>query len=125
MSFSGIKTAFANRVRAGASGHADFISRELPHLCASLQHRIVADLLAKLREAARRHGVADIGLAGGVSANSHLRAEAAALAAREGWRLHVPPLAFCTDNAAMIAMAGDLLFRAGHRSGLDAVPYAR
>lgn len=125
MSFSGIKTAFANLVRMAAAKEPDFIARELPHLCASLQNRIVRSLLSKLRMAALAHDVKEVGLAGGVSANSHLRAEAAALAAREGWRLHVPPLAYCTDNAAMIAMAGDLLYRAGHRTAMDAVPFAR
>lgn len=125
MSFSGIKTAFANRVRQCSAADEGFVARELPHLCAALQQRVVQVLLAKLRQAAHQHGITEIGLAGGVSANSHLRAEAARLAAAEGWRLHVPPLAYCTDNAAMIAMAGDLLYRAGHRAGLDAVPFAR
>jgi N6-L-threonylcarbamoyladenine synthase len=125
MSFSGIKTAFAQLVRSGSAADPDFIVRELPHLCAALQQRIVDTLLLKLRDAAHAHGVVEIGLAGGVSANSSLRAGAAALAAEEGWRLHVPPLAYCTDNAAMIAMAGDLLFRAGHRTALDAVPFPR
>ena len=66
-----------------------------------------------------------IALAGGVSANKHLRAEAAELARREGWQLFLPPFAYCTDNAAMIAMAGRYLLHAGHVAPLDMVPQPR
>lgn len=125
MSFSGIKTAFAQLVRKEAARDASFIGRELSHLCASLQRHIVLILMLKLRAAALAHGVSAVGIAGGVSANRSLRAEAARLAAQQGWRLHLPPFAYCTDNAAMIAMAGDLLFRAGRIAGLDTVPVAR
>ncbi|MBK9175383.1 MAG: tRNA (adenosine(37)-N6)-threonylcarbamoyltransferase complex transferase subunit TsaD [Flavobacteriales bacterium] len=125
MSFSGIKTAFAQLVRKEQARDESFIGRELPHLCASLQRHIVRILMLKLRDAAHAHGVSTIGIAGGVSANSLLRSEATRLTAQEGWRLHLPPFAYCTDNAAMIAMAGDLLFRAGRIAGLDTVPVAR
>lgn len=125
MSFSGIKTAFANTVRNGMAKDAGFVERELPHLCASLRAHLVKVLLTRLEQAAIQHGITDIGLSGGVSANRLLRSEAEALAARHGWQLHLPPFAYCTDNAAMIAMAGDLLYRAGITAGLDVVPVAR
>lgn len=125
MSFSGVKTAFANLIRKGELHDAGFAARELPYLCASLQAHIVRILLSKLEHAARERGITEIGLSGGVSANSRLRAEAQAMAMRNGWRLHLPPFAYCTDNAAMIAMAGDLLYRAGRTAGLDVVPVAR
>lgn len=124
-SFSGIKTAFANLVRQGQAQDPAFIARELPHLCAALQHRIVVELLARLRKAAHAHGIRQVGISGGVSANSALRVHATTLAADEGWQLFLPPFAYCTDNAAMVAMAGHFAHRAGQHAALDTVPVAR
>ncbi|MDX9751703.1 MAG: tRNA (adenosine(37)-N6)-threonylcarbamoyltransferase complex transferase subunit TsaD [Flavobacteriales bacterium] len=125
MSFSGVKAAFRQTLEKGTAQDPAFIGKELPHLCAALQHTIVRVLLARLRDAASQHGVQHIALAGGVSANKHLRAEAAELARREGWQLFLPPFAYCTDNAAMIAMAGRYLLHAGHVAPLDMVPQPR
>lgn len=125
MSFSGIKTAFANLVRKNVAEDADFVERELPHLCASLQQQIVDILLRKLQKAGRTHGVPRIGISGGVSANSALREQATALAQREQWELYLPPFAYCTDNAAMIAMAGHFLHLAGVHASLETMPVAR
>ncbi len=125
MSFSGLKTAFANLVRNNVAADPDFVQRELPHLCASLQQQIVDILLRKLYKAARTHGVPRIGISGGVSANSALRAQATALAQREQWELYLPPFAYCTDNAAMIAMAGHYLHLAGIHAPLDSMPVPR
>ncbi|HEX2618444.1 MAG TPA: tRNA (adenosine(37)-N6)-threonylcarbamoyltransferase complex transferase subunit TsaD, partial [Flavobacteriales bacterium] len=72
-----------------------------------------------------QHGLERIGIAGGVAANSGLRRELAALSVRERWTLFVPPAAYCTDNAAMIAMAGHHLHNAGRHAPLDVVPLAR
>lgn len=125
LSFSGIKTAFANQVRKETARDPDFISREMPNLCASLQHRIVSELLTRLSQAARQHRLKQVGISGGVSANSALREGAKALARKEGWELFLPPLPYCTDNAAMVAMAGHVAHRAGRHASLDSVPYAR
>jgi N6-L-threonylcarbamoyladenine synthase len=125
MSFSGIKTAFAQTVRAGMAGDPSFVERELPHLCASLQRCIVDELLRKLRMAARAQGLFEVAISGGVSANSALRSGAKALANAEGWALHLPPFAYCTDNAAMVAMAGHFGHLAGRHAPLNAVPFAR
>lgn len=125
MSFSGVKTAFNNLVRQGETREPGFTQHELAHLCASLQRSIVDILLRKLQKAARTHGVQRIGLSGGVSANSALRIQAKALAVREGWDLYLPPFAYCTDNAAMIAMAGQYLHLAGRHAGMDVLPVAR
>ena len=125
MSFSGIKTAFRNVVVNGEAREPGFVQRELPHLCASLQRHIVDTLLRKLHKAARLQGVTRVAIAGGVSANSALREGVRQMAEREGWEAFIPPFAYCTDNAAMIAMAGDLLYRAGHRARLDTVPVTR
>ncbi len=125
MSFSGVKTAFNNLVRNGEAREPGFAERELPHLCAALQRNIIDILLRKTQKAGRTLGIPRIGISGGVSANSALRAHATALAQREGWELYLPPFAYCTDNAAMIAMAGHYLHKAGRHAGLDVVPVAR
>lgn len=125
MSFSGIKTAFLQRVRAAQGAGSAPPEAELPHLCAALQQAILDHLLAKARRAMHAHGLGTIGIAGGVAANSGLRSRLLALGAREGWAVHIPPLAYCTDNAAMIAMAGHHLLLAGRTAPLDVVPLAR
>lgn len=125
LSFSGIKTAFANLVRKETARDPGFVAHELPSLCASLQQCIVTELLTRLRRAAREHRLKQVGISGGVSANSALREGAMALAKEEGWNLFLPPLPYCTDNAAMVAMAGRFAFRAGRHASLDTVPYAR
>ena len=125
MSFSGVKTAFLNMVRQGTTKDPGFVERELPHLCASLQRTIVDILLSKTRKAARAHGITSVAISGGVSANSALRQRLLEVAEKEGWQAHVPPFAYCTDNAAMIAMAGHYLYQAGVFAPLDVTPSAR
>jgi N6-L-threonylcarbamoyladenine synthase len=125
MSFSGVKTAFANLIREGMQHDPGFLARERDDLCATLQDTIVAILLGKVRKAARRHGLSHIAMSGGVSVNSLLRDRFVDLAVREGWQAYVPPPAYCTDNAAMIAMAGHYLLQHGRTSVLDVVPMAR
>jgi N6-L-threonylcarbamoyladenine synthase len=125
MSFSGLKTAFLNLVQRGNASDPGFVQRERPHLCAALQHAIVSILLKKTRTAVGQTGIREVAISGGVSANSGLRKAMAATAAAEGWQLHIPPLVYCTDNGAMIAMAGHFLHAAGKRAGLDVVPRAR
>ncbi|MEZ4738073.1 MAG: tRNA (adenosine(37)-N6)-threonylcarbamoyltransferase complex transferase subunit TsaD [Flavobacteriales bacterium] len=125
MSFSGVKTAFNNLVTKGLSTDDGFVERELPHLCASLQQCIIDIVLRKLQKAGRTLGVPRIAISGGVSANSALRRQVSALAEREGWSIHIPPLAYCTDNGAMVAMAGSFLFKAGRFAELSSVPHPR
>jgi N6-L-threonylcarbamoyladenine synthase len=76
-------------------------------------------LIERLFEAARRHGAKSVGIAGGVSANSRLRAELQERGRRREMPTFLPSLALSTDNAAMIAAAGLRRFRAGHTSALD------
>lgn len=125
MSFSGVKTAFRNLVVNGEARAPGFVERELPHLCAALRSTIVGILLRRLEQASEAHGTACIAISGGVSANAALRSGVEELAERRGWACHVPPFAYCTDNAAMVAMAGHFLTLAGSRAALHAVPYAR
>lgn len=125
MSFSGLKTAFKDLVQKGMTKDPQFVERERHHLCASLQRSIVDILLRKLAKAAREQGIPRIALAGGVSANSALRKGTLELGQRERWEVFIPPFAYCTDNAAMIAMAGHFLHAEGHHVDLDAVPFPR
>jgi N6-L-threonylcarbamoyladenine synthase len=125
MSFSGIKTAFLQGVRKLEAQDAGAVAAQLPDLCATLQTAILDHLLAKTRRAMREQGLERIGIAGGVAANSGLRARLKALGDEERWEVFIPPFAYCTDNAAMIAMAGHYLLLAGRHAPLDVVPLTR
>jgi N6-L-threonylcarbamoyladenine synthase len=128
-SFSGLKTAVLRIVRAreaAAAGdggppghHPSFTDKEIADLCASFQRTVVETLLDRTFAAARSRGAASVGIAGGVSANSRLRADALARGEREGVPVYIPGLALSTDNAAMIAAAGLRLYHAGVRAGRD------
>jgi N6-L-threonylcarbamoyladenine synthase len=117
-SFSGVKTAVLRHVRArqAALGVERLPEAEIADLCASFQRTVVQTLLARTDEAARQHGARAIGVAGGVSANSRLRADLEALGRSRRLPVFVPPLALATDNAAMIAAAGLRLAEAGRVS---------
>lgn len=110
-SFSGLKTAVINRLH-----HAQQKGEQLnlADLCASFQHTVTAMLVEHTLLAARDTGAKTIVLAGGVSANSGLRAGMEAACAREGYSLYIPPLSLCGDNAAMVAAQGYYEFLAGN-----------
>jgi N6-L-threonylcarbamoyladenine synthase len=104
-SFSGIKTAFMYFLRNQTTKEPDFVQQNLPDICASMQHTLVKILLTKLKRAAREIGIREIAIAGGVSANSGLRQALIQEGARQNWNVYIPEFEYCTDNAAMIAMA--------------------
>jgi N6-L-threonylcarbamoyladenine synthase len=85
---------------------------EVVDICASFQRVVVETLLEQLFQAAREAGARSVGIAGGVSANSRLRADAMARGHAVGLPVYVPGLGLSTDNAAMIAAAGLRRFRA-------------
>ncbi|MBK9336978.1 MAG: tRNA (adenosine(37)-N6)-threonylcarbamoyltransferase complex transferase subunit TsaD [Lewinellaceae bacterium] len=124
-SFSGIKTAVLYFLRDQMAQNPKFIEENLSDICASIQHSIVTILLKKLRKAARQTGIREIALAGGVSANSGLRAALQALGEKEGWKTYIPAFEYCTDNAAMIGIAGYYKYLRGDFCGQDVAPYAR
>ncbi len=120
-SFSGLKTAVINAVH-NAEQKGEKIN--IPDLAASFQKNVVACLLSNLEKAAEDFGYKKIVLAGGVSANSLLRSESKALCRRHKWRLYLPELKYCGDNAAMAASQGYYEFLAGVRAGADLNAYA-
>ena len=119
MSFSGLKSA-AQRVLEKMS--SEEIEKNLPDLCASFQEAVVDVLLAKLERAARFYKSQRVILTGGVSANSRLRTRAVELAQKKRWTLVIPPIRYCTDNAAMIGYVGVLKLNQGQRSDLNLGP---
>ena len=115
-SFSGLKTAVLRYVRA----HPEPLSEaEIADLAASFQRIVVTVLIERLFDAARRYQALSVGIAGGVSANSRLRADLQARGAAREVPTFVPSLQLSTDNAAMIAAAGLRKLRAGVTSALD------
>ena len=105
-SFSGIKTAFLYFLQKEINKNANFVEENLADICASMQSTLIKILLQKLKKAARQYKIGEIAIAGGVSANSGLRAELQKLGETEGWNIYIPAFQYCTDNAGMIAMAG-------------------
>ena len=124
-SFSGIKTAFLYFLRDEKMKNPAFVQENLNDICASLQKHLVQMLLDKLKEASRKTGIRAIAIAGGVSANSGLRAELQAVAKSLDWKVYIPAFEYCTDNAAMIAMAAHFKYLKGEFSSLDVTPLAR
>lgn len=119
MSFSGLKTAVL-RVRDQAVAAEGGLRETLrADICASFQQAVAEVLAEKTRRALTQAGVPVVAVAGGVAANRTIRAALERVAGEEGVRFLAPPLALCTDNAAMIAWAGVERFRLGHRDGMD------
>jgi len=124
-SFSGLKTAILYFLQEQTQKDPQFIESRLADLCASIRARIVSILMHKLEKAALQYGIREIALAGGVSANSLLRSELQKKGQQLGWRVHIPALSYCTDNAAMIAVAAWQQFMQGEKGDLTDIPSPR
>jgi N6-L-threonylcarbamoyladenine synthase len=124
-SFSGLKTSFLYFLRDRLKEDPDFIEKNKADLCASLQHVIVNILIGKLTKAATLTGIREIGIAGGVSANSGLRNGMTEEAIKRKWNLFIPELKYTTDNAAMIGITGYYKFLRGEFCGHEITPLAR
>lgn len=124
-SFSGVKTSILYFLQKQKALNPNFIEQNRNDLCASIQHTIVTILLQKVEKAVKKTGIKHLALAGGVSANSGLRSALKALAQRKHWHIYIPSPAFCTDNAAMIALTGYHMYLDGQRSDWSVTASAR
>ena len=124
-SFSGLKTAILYFIRDNKKLNENFVEENLADICSSVQYRIVTILLNKLKRAAKQYNIKDIAIAGGVSANSGLRNILQESAGELGWNIFIPAFEYCTDNAAMIAIAGYYKCLASDFVGQDVAPLAR
>lgn len=104
-SFSGIKTSILYFLQKNTKANPDFVAQHLDDICASIQYTLIQILLKKLTKATRQTGIREVAIAGGVSANSGLRAALQETGKAQGWQVHIPRFEYCTDNAAMIAIA--------------------
>jgi len=124
-SFSGLKTSFLYFLRDRVKEDEDFIQNNLNDLAASLQSTIIEILIGKLVRASKETGISEIGIAGGVSANSGLRRAVEKEAAKRRWNLFLPELRYTTDNAAMIGITGYYKYLRSEFTDHSVVPLAR
>ena len=124
-SFSGLKTAILYFIQNNVKANPNFIQENIADICASVEKRIATILLNKLKKAADEYGIKDIALAGGVSANTGLRQGLLEMGVKNGWNCFIPKLEYCTDNAAMIAIAGYHKYLKGDFVGQEIAPLAR
>ena len=121
MSFSGLKTASLNLIHNAQQKGEEL---NLPAFAASFGRAVSDSLVPRAMASARMTGYGRIAVAGGVAANSRIRADLQAACARSGDRLFLPELRWCGDNAAMIGCQGFYEFQAGRRAGWDLNAYA-
>jgi N6-L-threonylcarbamoyladenine synthase len=110
-SFSGIKTSLLYFLRDHLKNNPDFILENLADICASYQKHLVSMLMKKLVLAAEETSIRQISIAGGVAANKELRTQLKQLGQKHQWMSFIPEFEYCTDNAAMVAIAGHLYFQ--------------
>lgn len=120
-SFSGLKTSVINTVHNAQQKGEEINTADL---AASFQKAVVDCLVDNFELAARNYGYTKLAIAGGVSANSKLRAQAKAMCDKNGFELFLPQMKYCGDNAAMIASQGYYEFMAGTRAGESLNAYA-
>lgn len=137
-SFSGLKTSILYFLKNAGTSNVfkesftateemknQFIADNLADICASIQYRIISILMNKLKKAAAEHGIRQVCIAGGVSANSGLRKALQETGEKMGWKTFIPAFEYCTDNAAMIAITAYHKFLAGDFVPLSTSPSAR
>lgn len=124
-SFSGLKTALLYFLRDQLKENENFIQENINDLCASWQKVIVDYLMSKLRKAISDHNIQHVGVAGGVAANSYLRASLSDLGNELGVQTYVPDFQYCLDNAGMIAKVAEYKYQKGEFAELDLIPFTR
>ena len=121
MSFSGLKTASLNLIHNAQQKGEEL---NLPDFAASFGRAVSESLVPRVMAAAHMRGYGRVAVAGGVAANSRIRADLTAACQESGDRLFLPELKYCGDNAAMIGCQGYYEWKAGRRAGLELNAYA-
>lgn len=124
-SFSGLKTAVLYFLQSARKEDPLFVEKNMPDICASVQHTIIAMLMKKLEAVADALSISQVGIAGGVSANRGLRNALTETGKKKGWQVFIPDFAYCTDNAAMIGITAWHKYLRGEFSDLSVSPQAR
>lgn len=123
-SFSGIKSQILYFVRKELKKNPRFIIHNLYDICASIQKTLGDLLFDKIILAIHKTKIFSIALSGGVSANSYIRKKISKIASKNGWKLHLLPIEYTTDNAAMIAISAHIKYANALFDNLDVVPEA-
>lgn len=124
-SFSGLKTAILYFVQKKQKEYPQFIEENLADICASIQYTIVDYLMDKIKKAVKQTNIQEVAIGGGVSANSGIRKALKDTEEKLGWKTHIPKFEYCTDNAAMIAIVGELKYKNNDFSKLNITSKAR
>lgn len=124
-SFSGVKTAFLYFIQENTKTNPNFVTENMPDICASYQAHLITYLLKNLLAVSKETGIKQIAIAGGVSANSGLRKELELLGKKHQWQTYIPKFEYCTDNAAMIGIVGYYKFLDANYTDLSITPLAR
>lgn len=124
-SFSGLKTAILYFVEKKRNEDPEFLEAHMADICASIQFTIVDYLMDKLKNAVAQTGINHVAIGGGVSANSGIRNALKEAEKSLGWTTYIPRFEYCTDNAAMIAMVGELKFKSQQFSEQNITAKAR
>lgn len=124
-SFSGLKTSVLYFLKRKENEDPGFLEKHRADVCASFQHTVVRYLMRKLIKASVENSIRSIALAGGVSANSGIRDALKTAAQEHGWKIYIPKLEYCTDNAAMIAITGFYKYQRGEFASQNIAATAR
>ena len=124
-SFSGIKTSFLYFIQNNVQKNPEFVKENLNDICASYQHHLISVLLKNVKNVLKETGIKQLAIAGGVSANSELRSQVKTLETELNIKTFIPKFEYCTDNAAMIGIAGYYKFLKKEFGSLNAVPQVR
>lgn len=123
-SFSGLKTSILYFIQKKIKENPNFVEENMADICASVQHTIVQILMDKLKKAVEQTNITQIAIGGGVSANSGIR-NAILNQQQFGWKTFIPRFEYCTDNAAMIGIAGYFKFLKNEFSEMSVTAQAR
>jgi N6-L-threonylcarbamoyladenine synthase len=124
-SFSGLKTSLLYFLKKEVDKDPEFVEKNLNDICASYQDTIIRSLFKKLEKAVKDYDIKHVAIAGGVSANSQFRETLISKGKALGWSTYIPKFEYCTDNAAMISIAGHYKFLKAEFVSQEVTPNAR